>query len=54
MGRRIYNGLIPGQTVDAHVKEAANRQTQNGEQEYQKYFHGYVLWTYYVPEVNSQ
>jgi hypothetical protein len=54
MRRRIfYNGLIPGQTVDAHIKEAAYRQTQKGEYEYQKYFHGCLLWTYHRQEVNT-
>jgi hypothetical protein len=48
MRRRIfYNGLIPGQTVNAHIEEAAYRQTQKGEYEYQKYFHGCLLWTYH-------
>jgi hypothetical protein len=28
---RIYNGLIPGQTVDAYIEEAAYYQTQKGE-----------------------
>jgi hypothetical protein len=50
---RIYNGLIPGQTVNAHIKEAAHCQTQKGEEEYQKHFHGCLLWTYYRPEVNT-
>jgi hypothetical protein len=50
---RKYNGLVLRQTVNAHVKEAAHLQTQNGEENYQSYFHGCLLWTYYVPEVNS-
>jgi hypothetical protein len=53
MGRWKYNGLIPGQAVNAHIKEAAYRQTQKGEDNYQKYFHGCLLWTYHRPEVNS-
>jgi hypothetical protein len=53
MRRWKYDGFILGQTVNAHIKEAAYYQTQNGEQEYQKYFHGYLLWTYYGPEVNT-
>ena len=53
MGRRKYNGLIPGQTVNAHIEEAAYRQTQNGEYDYQEYFHGCLLWTYHRSEVNS-
>jgi len=31
VGRRIYDGLISGQTVNAYIKEAAYRHTQNGE-----------------------
>ena len=42
-----YNGLVPGQTVDAHVEETAHCQTQNGKYEYSKYFHGCLLWMYY-------
>lgn len=50
---RIYNGLILGQTVNAHVKEAAHCQTQKGEYESPKYFHGCLLWTYHRSEVNT-
>ncbi len=50
---RICNGLVLRQTVNAHVKEAAHLQTQNGEQDYQRYFHGCLLWTYYRLEVNT-
>jgi len=50
---RICNGLILRQAVDAYIQEAAYYQTQEGEQEYQEYFHGCLLWTYYVSEVNS-
>ena len=46
------DGLVLGQAVDAHVKEAAYCQTQNGEDDYQEYFHGCLLWTYHRPEVN--
>jgi hypothetical protein len=53
MGWWEYNGLVPGQTVDAHIEEAAYRQTQDGEDDYQKDFHGRLLWTYRKPEVNS-
>ena len=53
MGWRICNGLVLREAVDAHIQEAAYYQTQDGEQEYIQYFHGCLLWTYYVPEVNS-
>ena len=29
VGSRKYNGLAPGDSVDAHVQEAANKRTQN-------------------------
>jgi len=29
-----YNGLVPRQTVDTHIKEAAHCQTDDGEQDY--------------------
>jgi len=54
MRRWKNNGLVLGQTVNADIKETTYRQTQNGEYDYQKYFHGCLLWTYYVPEVNRQ
>jgi hypothetical protein len=47
------NGLVPGQTVNAHIEEAAHCQTQNGEDDYQDYFHGCLLWTHHRPEVNT-
>jgi len=50
---RICNGLVPGQAVDAYIKEAAHYQTQDGEQDYKEYFHGCLLWTYYMSEVNT-
>ena len=54
MRRRICNGLILREAVDAHIEEAAYQQTHDGEQEYQEYFHGCLLWTYHRPEVNRQ
>ena len=54
MGRRIRDGLILREAVDANVEEAAYYQTQDGEQEYVQYFHGCLLWTYYVAEVSRQ
>ena len=53
MGWGKYNGLAPGQAVDAHVEEAAYRQTQDGEDDYEGDFHESLLWTYHMPEVNS-
>jgi hypothetical protein len=53
VGRWKYNGLVLGQTVDAHIEEAAHGQTQKGEYDYEKYCHGCLLWTYGSPEVNS-
>jgi hypothetical protein len=47
MRRWKYNGLILGQTVNAHIEEAAHCQAQNGKYDYQKYFHGCLLWTYH-------
>lgn len=52
MRRWKYNRLIPGQTVDAHIEEAAHGQTKKDEDDYQKNFHGCLLWTYHGPEVN--
>jgi hypothetical protein len=49
-----YDRLVLRQTVDANIEEAAHCQTQDGEYDYQDYFHGCLLWTYYVPEVNRQ
>jgi len=46
MRGRTRDGLIPGQAVDAHIKEAACCQTQQAEKERQDYFHGRLLWTY--------
>jgi hypothetical protein len=54
MRRWKYNRLFLRQAVDAHVKEAAYRQTQKGEYDYQEYFHGCLLWMYHGPEVNRQ
>jgi hypothetical protein len=53
MRRRICDGLILREAVDAYIQEAAYDQTQDGEQEYEEYFHGCLLWTYYVSEVNT-
>lgn len=47
-----HNGLAAGQTINTHVEEAAHCETDDGEQHYQGYFHGRLLWTYDGPEVN--
>jgi hypothetical protein len=44
---RKYNGLVLGQAIDAYIQEAAHLQAQNGEENYQDYFHGCLLWTYH-------
>jgi len=54
MRRWKYNRLVQGQTVNADIEEAAYCQTQNGEYDYQKYFHGCLLWTYHDAEVNTR
>ena len=53
MGWRVRDRLVLRKTVDAHIQEAAHHQTQDGEQEYEQYFHGCLLWTYHRSEVNS-
>ena len=41
------------EAVDAYIQEAAHHQTDDGEQNYQAYVHGCLLWTYDRSEVNS-
>jgi hypothetical protein len=53
MGWRICNGFILRQAVDAYIQEAAYDQTEDGEEKYQEYLHGCLLWMYCVPQVNS-
>ena len=53
MGWRVRDGLVLRKAVDANVQEAAHHQTHDGEQKYEQYFHGCLLWTYHRPEVNS-
>jgi hypothetical protein len=45
-----HDGLVLRQTVDAYIKKTAYRQTQKGEDGYQEYIHGCLLWTYWRPK----
>jgi hypothetical protein len=47
MGWWIRNGLVLRQAVNTHIEEAAYFETQDGEDDYQKYFHGRLLWTHH-------